>query len=160
MSPQEAAALLAVAAAFDNRKPDPDAALAWAHALEGFKPTDCRDAIVKHYRETREWLMPADVVSRVRAVQSERLRSLGEYQPPDGLTDAEYSTWYRDLTHRLANGELVEQAPRQISSTPPLEAKALIDRLRVEAEAAERERAAKHTPTAERAAELDTQEEA
>lgn len=73
MTPAEAQALLTICAAFDNRKPDPDAAQAWSLALAGLRFEDCRDAIVKHYQESREWIMPADVRAEVKRVRGGRV---------------------------------------------------------------------------------------
>jgi Asp-tRNA(Asn)/Glu-tRNA(Gln) amidotransferase A subunit family amidase len=66
-----AALLLGVASGFDNRKPNQDAAAAWAEALGELDPTMCRDAIVDHYTRSREWLMPADVIQAVRRKMAE-----------------------------------------------------------------------------------------
>ncbi|MGZ4519746.1 MAG: hypothetical protein ACXVGA_03710, partial [Mycobacteriaceae bacterium] len=66
MTPAEAQTLLGIAASFDNRKPSEEAAIAWSHALNGFRFVDCRDAIVAHYRVSSEWLMPAKVVAEVK----------------------------------------------------------------------------------------------
>lgn len=101
MNTQEAAALLAVAAAFDNRKPDPDAAMAWAAALGEYEFNSCRDAVVAHYRESREWIMPADVVTRVRQIAVERMRPFGTLVPPqhlqgDPADERKWFLWARD----------------------------------------------------------------
>lgn len=82
MNQQEAAALLAVAAAFDNRKPDADAALAWSLALADFDFISARDAVVAHYRESRDWIMPSDIVARIRTIVANRLRLFGTLTPP------------------------------------------------------------------------------
>ena len=73
MTPTEAAALLTIAAAYDNRKPDADQAKAWAMALDGLGFEDCRQVVVEHYRKTRDWLMPADVFNGVRRLRYERI---------------------------------------------------------------------------------------
>jgi hypothetical protein len=72
MEAAEAAALLAVAAMFDNRKPDANAAHAWAAALDGMDPELCREAIVEHYRHEHRWIMPADVIKGARKLGVER----------------------------------------------------------------------------------------
>lgn len=101
MNTQEAAALLAVAAAFDNRKPDADAAMAWGIALKDYEFNSCRDAVVAHYRETREWLMPADVIAGVRKIGAERMRPFGLLTPPqsiqgDPVDEQKWRLWARD----------------------------------------------------------------
>ena len=104
---QEAAALLAVAAAFDNRKPDPDAATAWAAALAEFRFIDCRDAIVAHYRSSSEWLMPSKVIAEVKRIRGKRLDETPEPNPPAELTPLETIAWLADVRRRIADGEVI-----------------------------------------------------
>ncbi|MAE64132.1 MAG: hypothetical protein CMJ18_07635 [Phycisphaeraceae bacterium] len=106
MNQQEAAALLGIAAAFDNRKPDPDAAKAWAVALEGLPFGDCRDAVIAHYRKTNDWLMPAHVIGEVKRVRADRLSHTDMPSPPQGAADdpAVYSRWYRETRLSIMNG--------------------------------------------------------
>jgi hypothetical protein len=115
VKPTEAAALLTVAAAFDNRKPDADAAQAWAMALDDLPFADCRDAIVAHYRKTADWLMPAHVITAVRAVRTSRLEDAPVLTPPpgpEGESDAEMVArqlvWLKEARRRIANGEVVD----------------------------------------------------
>jgi len=106
MTPAEAAALLAVAAAFDNRKPDADAAQAWAYALEDRPFIDCRDAIVAHYRHTNDWLMPNHVIAGVRKIRDKRLDDFGRYDVPDGLDSRQTLDFLRATNKRIADGEI------------------------------------------------------
>jgi hypothetical protein len=108
MTPAEASALLTVAAAFDNRKPDPDAAKAWSIALGDLPFVDCRDAIVAHYQRTTDWLMPAHVIGAVRKVRQNRLEDAPVLTPPPGLTVAEYLTWLKGARARIAAGETID----------------------------------------------------
>ena len=105
MKATEAAALLTVAAAFDNRKPDADAAQAWALALDGLRFEDCRDAIVAHYRASSEWLMPATVRTEVKRVRSKRIAEAGDLTPPPDLTPREAMAWLKDARRRIGDGE-------------------------------------------------------
>jgi hypothetical protein len=105
MTPQEAAALLAVAAAFDNRKPDADAAAAWALALNGLRFTDCREVVVAHYRASNDWLMPSHVIAGVRRIRDKRLALAGDPTPPPDLTPAETIAWLGDVRRQIADGE-------------------------------------------------------
>lgn len=108
MNTQEAAALLAVAAAFDNRKPDPDAATAWAIALEGLRFQDCRDAIIAHYRVSSDWLMPAKVISEVKRIRTKRIDDYGLIQTPPGHDPDDtvgHQRWLRAARAAIADGE-------------------------------------------------------
>jgi hypothetical protein len=108
MNLTEASALLTVAAAFDNRKPDPDAAKAWSIALGDLPFTDCRDAIVAHYQRTTDWLMPAHVIGSVRKVRRDRLEDAPPLTPPPGLDVPQTLAWTRDARARIAAGEHVD----------------------------------------------------
>lgn len=113
MSPAEAAALLAIAAAFDNRKPDADAATAWALALDGWRFEDCREAVVAHYRATNEWIMPSDVIGAVKNIRRERLLNYGPIEPPPSLDpddDRAYFQWLRDAQTAIADGQPLPDA--------------------------------------------------
>jgi hypothetical protein len=82
MTPAEAQNLLSVAAAFDNRKPSEEAAIAWSHALADLPYGDCRDAVVAHYRTSSEWLMPAKVIAEVKRVRGQAHRGPPAARPP------------------------------------------------------------------------------
>lgn len=107
MTPAEAAALLTIAAAFDNRKPDADAARAWSLALDGYRFEDCRDAVVAHYRSSSEWLMPQKVLTEVKRIRRQRLLDYGPLNPPASLdpddTEA-YARWIYTAQTAIADG--------------------------------------------------------
>ena len=109
MTPTEAAALLTIAASFDNRKPDADQAKAWAMALDGLGFEDCRDVVVEHYRKSREWLMPADVFAGVRRIRYERIERFGYITPPPELDFAEEQAHIKHIRERVAAGELTRE---------------------------------------------------
>mgnify|MGYP003333107135 FL=1 len=110
MNQQEAAALLAVAAAFDNRKPDADAATAWSAALDGLRFADCRDAVVAHYRKSADWLMPNMVIAEVNRIRQRRLEAAPPLSPPDDLDPDDtmaYTRWWREARMAIADGTYV-----------------------------------------------------
>ena len=120
MTPAEAAALLTIAAAFDNRKPDEDAAKAWAVALDGYRYEDCREAVVAHFRRSREWLMPVEVIEGVKRIRYDRVQKFGPFDPPgvlDPTKEGEYYEWYRTTIRRIADGELTD--PSELDPNPP-----------------------------------------
>lgn len=72
MTPANAAKLLALAAAFDNRTFDETTARAWADALSGLDPDDCATALRQHYRTSDRFVMPAHIRTLVRQLANER----------------------------------------------------------------------------------------
>lgn len=108
MNTQEAAALLSIAAAFDNRKPDPDAAKAWSVALDGHRFEDCRDAIVAHYRKTTDWLMPGHVIAAVKTVRASRIEDHPPLTPPADLDPIETVAWLKEARRRIGDGEAID----------------------------------------------------
>lgn len=123
----EAAALLAHAAGFDNRKPDATAARAWAEALSDIDFDDALTAIVNHYATHREWVMPADVRAGVRAIERERAAhapNLDEVNLPAYLEamedgpefDAAYLAWIKEQARRARKGEPLEVGPERVPS--------------------------------------------
>lgn len=109
VKPTEAAALLTIAAAFDNRKPDADQAKMWALALDGIRFEDARDVIVAHYRRTRDWLMPADVSRGVQRLRYERIDAFGPIPAPAGIDPddkAAYQAARLEMQTAIADGLL------------------------------------------------------
>lgn len=108
MTPAEAQRLLTIAAAFDNRRPDEDAAHAWAVALGGLPFDDCRLAVIEHYRHSTAWLMPATVRGIVMRTRGGRISSFGTLpDPPDGFDPddvAGYLRWLRGTLRAIADG--------------------------------------------------------
>jgi hypothetical protein len=109
MTPAEAASLLTIAAAFDNRKPDADAAKAWSIALDGIRFTDARDAVVAHYRGSSEWLMPNKIIAEVRRIRAKRIEEFGYITPPYGLTFEEEQAYTKAIRDRVGAGDLTRE---------------------------------------------------
>lgn len=110
MKTTEAAALLTIAATFDNRKPDADHAKAWAMALDGLRFEDCRDVIVDHYRRSREWLMPIDVIGGVRRLREKRIADYGPIEPPadmDPDDTGSYARFMSEARRGIADGTIL-----------------------------------------------------
>ncbi|WP_213452870.1 hypothetical protein [Rhizomonospora bruguierae] len=72
MNVAEAAAVLAKAAAFDRRTVGDADILAWHEILADVAVDDALAAVAAHYRDTRDWLMPSDVIRLARKVRAER----------------------------------------------------------------------------------------
>lgn len=106
--PSVAAALLAWAAATDNRNPENEsAALAWAEALDArVNIPDGKAAINAHRATSADWLMPSHVNAGVRAIRRARIDGMSTPQPPaelDGDPVREIA-WGRAYVTAIANG--------------------------------------------------------
>lgn len=66
--------LLTAISAYDNRKPNPAAILAWGKAAELGRWTlaEALDAVHQHFLEDIDYLMPAHVGNRIRAARQDR----------------------------------------------------------------------------------------
>jgi hypothetical protein len=110
MTPAEAQVLLSMASAYDNRKPDPDAAKAWAAALDDLRFVDCRDALIKHYKTSTEWLMPAMIRAEVKRIRAKRIAEFGHYDVPPGLDSRQTMEFIRATNKRIADCEVASAA--------------------------------------------------
>ncbi|GAC1376880.1 MAG: hypothetical protein NVSMB4_05980 [Acidimicrobiales bacterium] len=95
-----AARVLALASAYDDRKPDPTAAAAWQKLLEpaGLTQVLLEDAVAQHYSEETRRIMPADVIRRAKAIRAEEAhrRAL-----PSGYEDGPSTPEGREEAMRL-----------------------------------------------------------
>ena len=105
MTSQEAAAVLAKAATFDNRHADAQAALSWSQALHDIPLRDAMDAVVAHYAESTEWIRPGHIRARVTVVRSHRLALAAEPALPPDLSGAEYAHALAEWRRQVADGE-------------------------------------------------------
>lgn len=117
MTPAEASALLTIASGFDNRRVDPDVARSWAVALDDVRFEDARDAVVAHYRATRNWMMPADVLDRVKRTRAGRIAAgEAELTPPPELSEIETRAWLQAARQALGDG----RSPAEINPAAEL----------------------------------------
>lgn len=74
MTHNEIVDLLTVISAYDNRKPNPAAVLAWGKAAELGRWTflEATDAVHAHFSEDPAYLMPAHITVRVKAARQDR----------------------------------------------------------------------------------------
>ncbi|MCR6649747.1 MAG: hypothetical protein NVV70_17010 [Cellulomonas sp.] len=112
MNAAEAALLLSMASAYDNRTVSEITARAWAEALSDVDVTDAKTVLVEHYRQSRVWLMPVDILDGVRDIRRARLRAtpvpVPEINPDDSRA---YLAAYKASVAGIAAG-----ATRQIGA--------------------------------------------
>lgn len=63
--------------AFDNRTITEEMTKLWHELLEPYMLTDCLQAVKDHYTESRDWLMPVDVIGRVKKMRNDRIQAVG-----------------------------------------------------------------------------------
>lgn len=73
MTPAQIAELLGMCAAFDRRTVGRADVTAWHLVLGDLDNHDAQQAVADHYRETREWIMPADVRRGVKTIREARI---------------------------------------------------------------------------------------
>ena len=122
MTPDETIDLLCVAAAFDRRTTGESDVIAWHAAVGDLDFTDSRAAVIAHYQESRDWVMPADVRTRVRAMRRDRLAREIVPAPSAELTDepGRYKAALQAGIRRIADGFSVRRAiGRPPAEIPP-----------------------------------------
>ena len=87
MTPEETGKLLATCASFDRRKAGPLDVIAWHRVLGDLSYADCENAVIAHYTEGAEWIMPAHVRQRVREIRARRVDGTEAPAPPPELAD-------------------------------------------------------------------------
>lgn len=139
-TPGLASKVLAKASAYDNRRPHGDTPeeraasqrvtiAAWAEALDpDVTEADAMRAVSDHYAATRDWMMPADINRRTRAMRSARITEEEQragHLIPDGLghTPLLEARWRREALRAIGMGmtrqEAGAEAWRRIGRTPP-----------------------------------------
>lgn len=106
MTLEETVDLLTTAAAFDRRTVGETDAVAWHAAVGDLRLEDCQAAVIAHYRDTTDWLMPAHVRTRVREIRRQRIEDSDIPAPPPELGDnpAAYQAVLRAARTAAADG--------------------------------------------------------
>jgi hypothetical protein len=89
MTRDEVIDVLTCAAAYDRRTIGDTDIAAWTLAIGDLHFPDAQAAVVEHYTETTEWLMPAHVRRLVKRARELRLAARPIPGPPPELTDDE-----------------------------------------------------------------------
>jgi len=100
----ETAALLKRAGVLDHRRPDEAALLLWHELLAPYTLRDCVDALTAHRRESSDYLMPAHIIDRVRAVRRRRALAVPAEANPE--VEDDYPAACRVLAAAVQDGEM------------------------------------------------------
>lgn len=127
MTSDEVWDLLELVASIDRRKLGLTDRQTWEMLVGDLPAADAKAAVLAHYRDSREWIMPADIRRRVKEARRQRILDAGIPAPPPELTDdpAAYGAALQAAATAIADGRDPEAAMRAIarqSSRPELEA--------------------------------------
>lgn len=104
MKRSEVAALLTMMAAYDRRTIGEADVIAWHAALDGHVlPGIAREAIIRHYRRSSDWLDPARLLAEAKVIRKERLDVAGAPDFPPGLSRADEVVWRSVWTAAVLN---------------------------------------------------------
>jgi hypothetical protein len=124
---EETGRLLAKCASYDRRKIGEAEVIAWLQAIGDLNYRDCETAVVGHYTDSTDWIMPAHVRQRVRKIRDERIDRAKIPAPPPEIANGDRET-YRAVLHAarvaVADGRDPEAAMRVVTGTPRREIEA------------------------------------
>ena len=112
MNAEETGRLLAKCASYDRRKIGEAEVIAWLQALGDLDYRDCEAAVVGHYTDSTDWLMPAHVRKRVKAMRDARIARSIPAAPPAELADdpGRYRAELKAQIRRIADGRSMNRA--------------------------------------------------
>jgi len=104
--------------AIDEFTPD-----AWHLLLEDARFEDAKAALVNLARR-QPFVAPAEILTEVKRIRSQRIKEFGPYDVPAGLDSREYGEFLRATNKRIADGEIA--SPDELA-TPGLKQRHLPD---------------------------------
>ena len=123
MTIEETIDLLTAAAAFDRRTVGKADAVAWHTVIGDLPLDDCLVAVRGHYTDTTDWIMPAHVRQRVKAMRRDRIDRAIPAAPPAELADdpGRYRAELKARIRQIADGRSLNRAiaPPAPAGEPP-----------------------------------------
>jgi hypothetical protein len=123
MNTSDCGDLLRACAFYDNRKVTREAAIAWEHSIHAdISKADALKAIAEHHAESTEYIGPAHVNQRVKAIRRERLQRAGDPPMPGRLTWQQEREWRQNWCDGVKAGmdrDLAAVHASQAMSLPP-----------------------------------------
>ena len=112
MTSDEVWDLLELIASIDRRKVGLTDRQIWEGLIGDLSAADAQAAVIAHYRESREWIMPADVRTRVKALRRDRLSREIVPAPPSEVTDepGRYRAELNAEVRKIADGLSIPKA--------------------------------------------------
>lgn len=132
MTPEDVIDVLSKAGAYDNRTIGHVEVAAWHELVGRYERGDALEAVGRHYTETRERMMPADLIKQIKAVREDRRReqhsdalalpSRWEEDPErDERFKANRARLEREILGPLAEKRSVDRALREERTTADIE---------------------------------------
>jgi hypothetical protein len=124
MTKGEVVDLLTAAAMFDRRTVGKADAEAWLAVVGDLPFGDALAAVRAHYTESTDWLMPAHVRQRVKAIRAARLAREVIPAPAHELADqpGRYKAAIAGAVKRIGDGLSIRRAIPAATAAPPPEA--------------------------------------
>ncbi len=102
MTPEETGRILGEIALCDNRKVDVPMVAQWHRMIGGLAYRDTSQAVVEYFAESTEYLKPADLIRRVKAIRERRITAAPIDAPP--AEPGPYVEQLRSTVRQLADG--------------------------------------------------------
>ncbi len=134
MTPKETLQLLRTVAAIDHRTVGETDVTLWHAMLGDIALNDAQAAVIAYFRDSREWLMPADVRARVKRMRADRLAQVPSPAPRSAEIDdnpGAYQAALKALIKSIADGKTTDTAlaHSRDPSRPPEEARRAIEQV-------------------------------
>ena len=112
--------LLAQVAAYDRRTVGEADVEAWHTVLADIPLADAVQAVSDHYRRSRDWIMPAEVLATARRLRGYRLEHAARAPHPDVDPNdvVEWLAAYRRQLRAIADGQPVNPPATALPTTP------------------------------------------
>lgn len=102
MTPEETGRILGEIALCDNRKVDVPMVAQWHRMIGGLAYPDTSQAVVEYFAESTDYLKPADLIRRVKAIRERRVTAAPIDAPP--AEPGTYVDQLRSTVKQLADG--------------------------------------------------------
>src|ERR1035441_4680207 len=118
MTSDEVWDLLELISSIDRRKVGLTDRQVWEGLVGDLSAADAQAAVIAHYRESREWIMPADVRTRVKAMRADRLAH--EIVPAPPADSGRFRAGLQSGIRQIADGLAVHRAiAGPVRESPP-----------------------------------------
>lgn len=81
---EETGKLMFAIQAFDNRSLTKEVIKLWHDALQPYSFADCERAVKEHFTSSEKWLLPIDIIKRVKSIRNMRAQRIGDLRLHEG----------------------------------------------------------------------------